>query len=39
MVRERSLPVVSGLAHEAQLQVEEDNVKKSLTYARDRLGL
>jgi 3-oxoisoapionate decarboxylase len=39
MVRERSLPVVSGLAHEAQLQVEEDDVKKSLTYARDRLGL
>jgi sugar phosphate isomerase/epimerase len=39
MVRQRSLPVVSGLAHDAQLQAEEDNVKKSLTYARDRLGL
>jgi|HubBroStandDraft_1064217.scaffolds.fasta_scaffold00285_6 sugar phosphate isomerase/epimerase len=39
MARERALPVVSGLAHEAQLQVEEDNVKKSLAYARDRLGL
>jgi sugar phosphate isomerase/epimerase len=38
-VRERTLPVVSGLAREAQLQVEEDNVKKSLAYARDRLGL
>jgi len=39
MVRARSLPVVSGLAHDAQLQAEEDNVKKSLAYARDRLGL
>jgi sugar phosphate isomerase/epimerase len=39
MARERPLPVVSGLAREAQLQLEEDNVKKSLTYARQRLGL
>jgi sugar phosphate isomerase/epimerase len=39
MVRERPLPVVSRLAREAQLQLEEDNVKKSLSYARDRLGL
>ena len=39
MVRARPLPVVSGLAREAQLHLEEDNVKKSLTYARDRLGL
>jgi sugar phosphate isomerase/epimerase len=39
MVRERPLPVVSGLAREAQLQLEEENVKKSLTYARERLGL
>lgn len=39
MVRERTLPVVSGLAREAQLSLEEENVKKSLAYARDRLGL
>lgn len=39
MARERALPVVSGLVREAQLQVEEDNVKKSLAYARERLGL
>ena len=39
MVRERSLPVVSGLSRDAQLQLEEDNVKKSLTYARARLDL
>jgi 3-oxoisoapionate decarboxylase len=44
MVRERGskdrpLPVVSGLAREAQVQLEEDNVKKSLAYARERLGL
>jgi len=44
MVREqepkgRPLPVVSALAREEQLRQEEDNVKKSLTYARDRLGL
>jgi sugar phosphate isomerase/epimerase len=35
----RPLPVVSGLSREAQLQLEEDNVKKSLVYARERLGL
>jgi sugar phosphate isomerase/epimerase len=39
MARERALPVVSGLAHDAQLQTEEDNVKKSLSYAREHLGL
>jgi sugar phosphate isomerase/epimerase len=39
MARERPLPVVSGMAREAQLQLEEDNVKKSLTYARQRLEL
>jgi len=39
MVRERPLPMVSGLTRDAQLQLEEDNVKKSLTYARERLGL
>jgi sugar phosphate isomerase/epimerase len=33
------LPVVSGLPREAQLRLEEDNVKKSLGYARERLGL
>jgi len=39
MAREQSLPVVSGLPRDAQLKLEEDNVKKSLTYARERLGL
>jgi hypothetical protein len=39
MVREKPLPVVTGLSREAQLQLEEDNVKKSLTYAREHLGL
>jgi sugar phosphate isomerase/epimerase len=39
MARDRPLPVVSGLAHEAQLRLEEDNVKKSMAYARERLGL
>jgi sugar phosphate isomerase/epimerase len=39
MVREHPLPMVSGLPREAQLQLEEDNVKKSLAYARDRLEL
>jgi len=39
LARERPLPVVSGLEREAQLRLEEDNVKKSLTYARERLGL
>jgi sugar phosphate isomerase/epimerase len=35
----KAMPVVSGLSREAQLQLEEDNVKKSLTYAREHLGL
>jgi sugar phosphate isomerase/epimerase len=41
MVRDAKgvLPVVSGLPREAQLQAEEDNVKKSLAYARQHLGL
>jgi hypothetical protein len=39
MVRERPLPVVSGLPREAQLRLEEDNVKKSLAYARIHLEL
>lgn len=39
MARERRLPVVSGLSREAQLQLEEENVKRSLTYAREHLGL
>jgi len=39
MAHERRLPVVSGLAREAQLQLEEENVKRSLTYAREHLGL
>jgi 3-oxoisoapionate decarboxylase len=39
MVRERRLPVVSALPPETQLQLEEDNVRHCLTYARDRLGL
>jgi hypothetical protein len=34
-----ALPIVTGLEREAQLRLEEDNVKKSLTYARERLGL
>jgi hypothetical protein len=37
--RGRALPIVTGLEREAQLRLEEDNVKKSLTYARERLGL
>jgi len=39
MARERPLPVVSGLPREGQLRVEEDNVKKCLAYARERLAL
>jgi sugar phosphate isomerase/epimerase len=43
MVREqkdhRPLPVPSTLAHEAQIRVEEDNVKQCLNYAREHLGL
>jgi 3-oxoisoapionate decarboxylase len=37
--RPQALPLVSGLAREAQLRAEEDNVKKSLAYARERLSL
>ncbi|HTT64648.1 MAG TPA: sugar phosphate isomerase/epimerase family protein [Bryobacteraceae bacterium] len=33
------LPVFSGLAREVQLQLEEDNVVRSLQYARARLAL
>jgi len=43
MVRERKavrpLPVVSGLPREAQLRLEEENVRQSLRYAQERLGL
>ncbi|MGA3040792.1 MAG: TIM barrel protein [Bryobacteraceae bacterium] len=41
MVRDskRDLPEVSGLPRDAQLQLEEDNVKKSLAYARQHLGM
>jgi sugar phosphate isomerase/epimerase len=39
MERERPLPVVSKLPRETQLQLEEDNVKRCLAYARDRLAL
>jgi sugar phosphate isomerase/epimerase len=39
LVRERTLPVVTTLSHEAQLQIEEDNVKNSLAYARIHLAL
>ncbi len=42
MVREasgRPLPVLTGLAPEVQLRLEEDNVKASLAYAREHLGL
>jgi sugar phosphate isomerase/epimerase len=39
LVRERPLPVLSGLSREEQLHLEEDNVRRCLTYARDRLGL
>jgi hypothetical protein len=37
--RKRGLPLVDGLDREAQLRVEEDNVKQSLHYARMQLGL
>jgi sugar phosphate isomerase/epimerase len=37
--KDHPLPVVSGLAREAQLRLEEDNVQKSLVYARQHLGL
>jgi sugar phosphate isomerase/epimerase len=43
MVRDRKdqrpLPVVNGLAHDAQLRLEEDNVKQCLNYAREHLDL
>jgi len=43
MVRDRKdprpLPVVSGLSHDVQLRLEEDNVKQCLNYAREHLGL
>jgi len=35
----RELPVVSDLAREVQLRVEEENVKKSLAYARQQLAI
>ena len=35
----KPLPVVSGLPHEAQLRVEEDNVTACLAYGREHLGL
>jgi sugar phosphate isomerase/epimerase len=37
--RQRALPVVDGLDAAAQLRLEEDNVKQSLHYAREQLGL
>jgi sugar phosphate isomerase/epimerase len=37
--RKQSLPMLSGLPRERQLAVEEDNVRKCLAYARDRLDL
>jgi sugar phosphate isomerase/epimerase len=37
--RRRNLPMVTPLPREAQLRVEEDNVKQSLNYARQQLGL
>ncbi len=41
LVRERSLtlPVLSGLSRQAQLDAEELNVRKSMDYARDVLNL
>ncbi len=35
----RPLPRVSSLAHAEQLRVEEENVKKSIAFARETLGL
>ena len=37
--KDRPLPVLSGLARETQLRLEEDNVKKCLAYARERQAL
>jgi sugar phosphate isomerase/epimerase len=39
MRSDRPLPVVSGLAREAQLRLEEDNVRRSLAYAHASLDL
>jgi len=39
MRSDRALPVVSGLAREAQLRLEEDNVRRSLAYAHASLDL
>ena len=36
---ERPLPRVSHLTHEERLKVEDDNVRRSLAYAREHLGL
>ncbi len=35
----KPLPVVKDLAHDAQLRLEDDNVKLCLNYAREHLGL
>jgi sugar phosphate isomerase/epimerase len=35
----RPLPKVDGLPHDAQLRLEEENVKQCLNYGRERLGL
>jgi sugar phosphate isomerase/epimerase len=37
--KDRPLPVLTGLAREVQLRIEEDNVTKSMNYARQRLAL
>jgi sugar phosphate isomerase/epimerase len=37
--RKRGLPLVTPLARDTQLRVEQDNVKQSLNYAREQLGL
>jgi len=37
--KDGALPMVTGLARETQLQLEEDNVKKSLRYAGEYLSL
>jgi len=35
----RPLPLVSGLSPEGQLSLEQNNIEKSIAYARDELGL
>jgi hypothetical protein len=35
----RPLPRISQLAREAQLQAEENNVRSSMVFAREQLGL